>query len=510
MSVAFRSALLALTLTMAEGAAADELRLLDGEILYGTASEVEKGRISIVTAEGSRTIRARDVAEVIEGEAPQAELARREAELTRSDADGRVTLARFAWSRRLDADARRLAVEALALDPEHALAHLVLGHAATPGGWVEGWPAAWAPAGSVGSRWGPGRRRAKGGAAKAIAAALSWLAAHQDEDGTVDADGFGRHCPEGDRCPDPGGGHHGERVPCAFDGVTTAVAVMAWLAEGSTPTSGPYAEPVRRGLARCVAELEQPRRGFDTIWNRAYAVQAVADAYAVSRESRLGDVLFDAVAGLLAEQRPDGGWSYIYAIGDVPTTATVLGALGMASQAGVGVDPALIERALAFLEARVDPKTRRSEYHDGAERKGYTPTTANAAATLAARAAVGMLRETPALGARLAALTAKKPKWKISFEEVKTRDGRTVRAQVGNLYPYAWYHAAFALAAAGKASGGWSKALRATLAEGQDGEGHAAGSWEPLGPYSTSGGRAFVTGICTLMLQAPYRYPRER
>jgi hypothetical protein len=455
-------------------------------------------------AAGADEIRLED------GEKPGAELRRREGELAEDDAEGRVALARFCWRRRLDADARRLATAALVLDAEHALAHQLLGHASTPEGWVEGWGAPWPPVGSIGTRRGRARKRPGAGSAKAITAGLAWLAAHQDEDGTIDADGFGAHCPEGDRCADPGGGHHGERTLCAFDGATTAVAVLAWLAQGSTPTSGPYADAVRRGLQRCVRELEHPSRGFDAIWNRAFAVQAVADAYAVTRDPALGDVLVGAVDGLRAEQRPDGGWSYIYAIGDVPTTAAVLMALGMAAQAGVGIEPEVVTRALAFLEARVDPETRRSEYHAGAEQKGYTPTTANAAATLAARASVGRLRETPRLAGRLAVLTARKPKWKISFEEVKTGDGRTVRAQVGNLYPYAWYHAAFALAAAGKASGGWSRALASALVRGQEGAGHATGSWDPLGPYSASGGRAFVTAICTLMLQAPYRYPEER
>ncbi len=37
---------------------------------------------------------------------------------------------------------------ALVLDPEHALAHQLLGHASTREGWVEGWRAPWPPVGS--------------------------------------------------------------------------------------------------------------------------------------------------------------------------------------------------------------------------------------------------------------------------------------------------------------------------------------------------------------------------
>ena len=40
--------------------------------------------------------------------------------------------------------------------------------------------------------------------------------------------------------------------------------------------------------------------------------------------------------------------------------------------------------------------------------------------------------------------------------------------------------------------------------------GHAAGSWEPLGTYSSSGGRAWVTALAATMLQAEARFPKER
>ena len=137
-----------------------------------------------------------------------------------------------------------------------------------------------------------------------------------------------------------------------------------------------------------------------------------------------------------------------------------------------------------------------------------TPTTANAAATLAARAALGVLGQTPDLKRRITAATGKKPKWKLSFKEVKTHDGRMVKAQVGNLYPWAWYLASSALHRR-SASSAWLKGLASALRGGQVKEGHAQGSWDPLGPYSLSGGRAFTTALGALMLQEVHRYPRE-
>ena len=475
-----RRVLVLLVLGLAAGRArADELRLRDGEILHGRVLEEQDGTLVVDATTGRRTLRTADVAERIPGEPPRVEVARREAALAPDDVAGRAELARFAWSRGLDDDAARLR-------PADDAA----------------WPAPWAPAGRTGPRWRRTRRD------PAVVRALAWLAAHQEEDGRLDADGFSAHCPEGDACGGPGGGHHGERVPCAFDGAVTALAVMAWLADGSTAVSGPYADAVRRGVAACRRVVGGGARGFDGIWNLAFCVQALADAACAGRDPALLDDVEAGVHALVAQQRGDGGWSYVYAIGDVPTTTCVLMALGQAAQAGVTVDRAPVDRALAFLEARVDTRSAKSEYHDGAERKGYTPTTANAAATLAARAALGVLGATPELKRRISAATGRKPRWKLSFEEVKTRDGRTVEAQVGNLYPWAWYLASCALGRRSTSSA-WSQGLAAALRAGQVQAGHAAGSWDPLGPYSLSGGRAFTTALGALMLQEAHRYPRE-
>ena len=498
----------------AERATADEWRLRDGEVLHGAGREEPGGaRWRVATATGERLIRGKDVAERIEAPAPEAVLAEREAVLAEDDADRRVTLALWAWQRRRDAAALRLAEAALTIDPEHAAAHAFLGHVRGPEGWRPGLPAPRGARGQVGPRWGEAARRAaRGGKHGALAEeALAWLAAHQDEDGRIDADAFDRHCPDGDRCDGRGGGHHGERMPCAFDGVTTALALLAWSAHGSTLDAGPHRGSVRRGTAFCRQVVERGPVGFDSIWNVAFAVEALADVCAASREPDLLPVVAEGVRRLEAEQRPDGGYSYVYAIGDVPTTAAVLRALGQAAQTGVAVDAERIERALVFLDERVEAATGRSEYHEGAEQKGYTPTRANAAASLAARRAVGRLEDAPERGRQVAAVRDPKPRWTSTEKQIRTRDGRVVTAQVGSLYPYLWYLADLALLEDGGASrGSWRAALGGALAKGQVRDGHAAGSWPPRGPYSLSGGRAFVTGMGALMLLSPHRYPRER
>ncbi|MDA1194348.1 MAG: hypothetical protein O2894_04120, partial [Planctomycetota bacterium] len=201
-------------------------------------------------------------------------------------------------------------------------------------------------------RWAAARTKAlrAGGATttteKAVTAALDWLAAHQDEDGKLDADDFMKHDAEGARCDGAGGGHHGERVPCGYDGVTTAVTLMAWLASGSTAVSGPYRDHVARALAYCRGVVAAgPGRGYG-LWNHGFCTQAVADAQWMRATEEDARLLERAVAQILALQLGDGGWSYYMPIGDVPTTAVAAGALALCAQAGVEVQPSALAAAL--------------------------------------------------------------------------------------------------------------------------------------------------------------------
>ena len=438
---------------------ADEIRLKDGEILYGTVERMD-GALRVAQGERVRTVHEADVAEVLAGGAPE----------------------------RLEEPA-----------------------AGTWRSWRQGSGLPY----DLASRWGAPRRTARsagGGTAATEAAverACAWLAAHPDEDGKLDADGFMKHDPDGAKTDGAGGGHHGERVPCGYDGVTTAVALMVWSAAGSTPVSGPYRANVAKALAYCKAIVARGPGGAYGLWNFGFCTQAIADVYLLRPDPDLVLLIRGAVRQILDLQQADGGWSYYLQIGDVPTTGVAASALGLAARAGFAVPQTEAAAALQFLDARVEGNGR-SEYHEGAERKGYTPTRANAAANLAVQALFGRLGNAPQLAKQVAAIQ-EKPVWKIEFKEVKTKDGRTVRAQLGNLYPYQWYYTTVALFERGGSTWAtWFSGLKTALLNGQRKDGSFAGSWDALGNYSDSAGRVFVTGLCALMLQAPYRYPRLR
>ncbi len=486
----------------------------DGEVLHGAVESEDTTTLVLRQPQGLRRLRRSDIEEQLPGEDPTAELARRSAALAAQDVVARVQLAQWALTRQLDAQARVLAREAYALDPLHDPARSLAGVARLDGAVVEAFALPDALRLSSGRRYGQARvqtRSSHGGAAvdEAVAAGLDWLARHLEPDGSIDADGFMRHDPLDDRSDGAGGGHHGERVACAFDGAVTAAALMAFLADGSTPNSGPYREPVRRALNWCRTHLERlPTRGYE-ILNFGHVLQAVAEAYQLTRDPELRAPLEEAVRGLLRLQRPDGGFSYIYEVGDAPTTAVAGLALAQAVRSDIPVPRAPLERLLEFLDARVDAGSGRSEYHAGAERKGYTPTRANAASGLAVRALLGRLEDAPHRSAQVREATSPRPRWKLEDREVKTRDGRIVKAQIGSLYPIHWHHATLALAASGGSSPDrWWGSVKSALLDGQRKQGAAAGSWDPLGPYSLSAGRAYITALCVQMLRAPVRFAR--
>jgi len=456
-----RAVVLLTVLLAAVAVQADEIRLRDGEIVYGAVEGADGGAsyLRVLVGGAERRIPREEVSERLPDGKPLERVARRPSA-------------------------------------------------------VGDWNVAGAPQDAA-QRWGAARARARaagGGTADTEAAvkrALDWLAAHQDEDGRLDADGFMKHDPEDARTDGAGGGHHGERVPCGYDGVTTAVALMAWSAAGSTPVSGPYRAHVAKALDFCKAVVARGPGSAYGMWNFGFCTQAVVDAYMLRPDPDLIPRIEGAVKQILDLQRDDGGWSYYMPIGDVPTTGVAASALGLAARAGFAVPRPAADMAFAFLDARVDRKTGRSEYHDGAERKGYTPTRANAAASLAVQALFG--RTTGLHTSKQLAAIQDKPMWKLAFKEVKTKDGRVVRAQIGNLYPYQWYYTTVALFEHGGASWStWFGGLKRALVDGQRKDGSFTGSWDPLGTYSDSAGRVFVTGLCALMLQAPYRYARVR
>jgi hypothetical protein len=132
------------------------------------------------------------------------------------------------------------------------------------------------------------------------------------------------------------------------------LAVLAMLAHGDDPNSGPYSQPVRRGLDYILNRANKTN-GYigSSMYNHGFATLALAEAYGSVRDERLGPALEQAVALILTSQshNPTGAWRYSPESTDADTTVSgaQMVALFAARNAGIAVPEEAIQRALQFF-----------------------------------------------------------------------------------------------------------------------------------------------------------------
>lgn len=347
---------------------------------------------------------------------------------------------------------------------------------------------------------------------EAVAAALDWLARHQDPDGGWDADGFAARCEEGgeeggEPCDGVGKGQHGEAVPCPFDDAVSALATLAFLGHGHRP--GAEGDPRAETVARALAALGRPRDR----WALALSTQAFAEAAALTGDEGLGERAKKLAAELLALRQEDGGFGYAAPWrpgSDVPYTALAVQALVAARDIGVELPEGFSAGVDGFLNS-LEEKLGKLAYLADGRRYGYTPTTSNAHAAAAIRELlrVGLAGERHR--AHLAVVNRERPVWKIEFREVDVPGRGKVPVQIGNLSLYQWWYGTIAEFHHGGADWrAWFAKARGALVGAQRDEGCARGSFDPLGTYERqTGGRVFATALAALILEQPYRHRRR-
>jgi hypothetical protein len=137
------------------------------------------------------------------------------------------------------------------------------------------------------------------------------------------------------------------------------LCVLAMLACGEDPISGPYSTSVKRGLEFIVKSAHQDN-GYigNSMYNHGFATLALAEAYGVVPDDRIGPALEKAVGLLLTSQKlnPTGAWRYSPESQDADTTVSgaCLVALYAARNAGVAVPEEAIEKALDFYRSCQD------------------------------------------------------------------------------------------------------------------------------------------------------------
>jgi hypothetical protein len=336
----------------------------------------------------------------------------------------------------------------------------------------------------------------------AIKAGLAWLARQQNSDGRWELhQGY------------PDAGFSVVRT----DTGATALALLAFLGAGHTPTAGEHAKVVRKGVQwlvdtqdRATGDLHDMRQEEGrqpAFYAHAMATIALCEALALTGDDKLREPAQRAVEYLVESQHPElGGWKYRpiskTMVGDLSVTGWALMALHTARMAGLHVANSDFERAAGFLDSVAEQNGSRYKYEplDPPQRI----TAALTAEGLLCRQWLGWPKDHPPLQSGV--------KWLLE-------DERRPEWSAGRRNVYAWYYTAQVMHNMGdEAWRTWYPPVRDLIVKHQVTSGSAKspsdvrGSWHPTQPpgvgeeYGDKAGRLYVTALCLLILETPYRH----
>jgi hypothetical protein len=315
--------------------------------------------------------------------------------------------------------------------------------------------------------------------------AESWLAAAQRADGSWPAD----------MQEDPLPAHPAPRV--------VGVTGLCVLALSGSPR---HADAVERGRAWLYEQQDREtgaiaaQRTHDFLYGHGIATYALV----VTAPGGRSDVdaaergrLQAAINFILSARNPYAAWRYqVPPDGDNDTSVTgwMLAALDAARERGWNVDAAALEGGLAWLDEVTDPRSGRVGYDSFGSLSSRTPQNEHFPRERGeAMTAVGLTSRVELRGAEVSRnLLASHAR--LLKRNLPVWDPKTLGVDM-----YYWYHGTRGMRALGGADGVvWRAALLSAAVEGQA----ADGSWDPVGPWGTTGGRAYATALMALSVAA--------
>ncbi len=138
------------------------------------------------------------------------------------------------------------------------------------------------------------------------------------------------------------------------DPAIAGFSMMAVLAHGEDPNAGPYAVMVKRCLDNILSRQNR-QNGYigDSMYSHGFALLALAEAYGMVRDDRIGPALMKGVTLTLAAQKQNktGGWRYSPEAKDADTSVTgcQIVSLYAARNAGIPVPDEAFDRALKYM-----------------------------------------------------------------------------------------------------------------------------------------------------------------
>jgi hypothetical protein len=154
-----------------------------------------------------------------------------------------------------------------------------------------------------------------------------------------------------------GTGRYGKNI------AVTALACLALMADGNSPSRGPYAENVRKGLEFVLASsTETGLLASDStngpMYGHGFATLFLGEVYGMTQgggetplSTRVHDALVKACTLIERSQNPEGGWRYnpVPFDADVSVTIAQIMALRSARNAGIEIPKATIDKAVEYV-----------------------------------------------------------------------------------------------------------------------------------------------------------------
>ncbi len=347
----------------------------------------------------------------------------------------------------------------------------------------------------------------------AVTEGLRWLAAHQAENGGWEAAGFGSWCegkPNTGEKPDGAG-------KASYDTGVTGLALSAFLALGYTNRSDhEFARTVRRGLAylKNVQDPEGcfgPRSSQHFIYNHACAALAMVEAYGLTQSPIFKGSAQKALDFIALSRNPYFTWRYGVKPGDNDTSITgwmtlVIEAarrINADARAAGGaplltIDEEAFEGVLAWIDKMTDPDYGRVGY----TARGTGPARPQ---ELVDRFPAEKSEAMTAVGILLRIFGGQDPARSETIRrglDLIARLPPTWNPRDGSIDMTYWYFATLACyQAGGSAWTRWSAALEPVLLASQRRDGTTCafkGSYDPLDPWGSDGGRVYSTALMCL------------
>ncbi len=337
----------------------------------------------------------------------------------------------------------------------------------------------------------------------AVEAGLRWLRDHQSANGSWDIDGFTAQCDQEGRS----GQCDGVGMD-PFDTGATGLALLAFLANDHAHERGSYSETVKRGLKYLTSVQDTDgcfgsRRGH-FMYNHAIATLAMAEDFGISKSPLFKKRAQAGIDFLIQAQNPGSAWRYKVQPGDNDSSITgwAVLALKVGKLAGLEVPMNSFSGAKKWYDLVTDDQYYRTGYISRGDRGArlkdqvgkFSNSEAMTAIAMMARIFISAERNDRLLQGGADLLLQSLPEWSRD-------DGPGGTSKIDYYY---WYLGTLAMFQMGDEYWQrWDAAMRKTLMEHQETGPNTClhGSWNPVGPWGSSGGRVYTTALGVLTLE---------